>query len=198
MIKRLFDIIVSLLGLLLLLPMLGIIALLVLYDLGRPVLFCQVRSGKGEKPFKMIKFRTMHTSVDQYGNLLPDAERTTAFGAILRGSSLDELPELFNVLIGDMSLVGPRPLLTEYLALYSPFQQRRHELRPGITGWAQVNGRNTITWEEKFKLDVWYVDNYNFWLDIKIIYLTISKVLLKSEMSADGDVTVSKYMGDKK
>lgn len=150
---------------------------------------------KGE-PFTMVKFRTMRDAVDVRGNSLPDSERMTPLGHFLRSTSLDELPELWNVLKGDMSLVGPRPLLMEYLPLYSPEQYRRHEVRPGVTGWAQINGRNALSWEEKFKLDVWYVDNQSFWLDLKILFLTVKKVLVRDGISAEGEATMSKFTGD--
>lgn len=161
------------------------------------MLFRQTRPGKDGKPFEMIKFRTMRDAQDANGNPLPDSERMTPFGSFLRSSSLDELPELWNVLKGDMSLVGPRPLLMEYLPLYSKEQYRRHEVRPGVTGWAQVNGRNAISWEEKFKLDVWYVDNRSLWLDIKIIFLTVKKVLIRDGISAEGEATMSRFLGNK-
>ena len=177
MIKRLFDIFSSTIVLLVLAPVIFIIAFQVRRKLGSPVLFRQIRPGKDEKPFEMIKFRTMRDAIDKDGMPLPDSERITPFGNFLRNSSLDELPELWNVLKGDMSLVGPRPLLMEYLPLYSTEQARRHNVRPGITGWAQVNGRNAISWEEKFKYDVWYVENKSFWLDMKIIWMTIEKVI---------------------
>ncbi len=198
MIKRLFDIVASTIGLLLLAPVIAAVAFQIRRKLGSPVLFRQVRPGKDGKPFEMIKFRTMRDAVDKDGNLLPDSERMTPFGSFLRSASLDELPELWNVLKGDMSLVGPRPLLMEYLPLYSKEQYRRHDVRPGITGWAQVNGRNAISWEEKFKLDVWYVDNRSLWLDLKIIYLTVKKVLVRDGISAEGEVTMSKFTGSDK
>jgi len=193
--KRLFDIVASSFGLLLLSPIIFIVALKIRKHLGSPVFFRQVRPGKDGKPFEMIKFRTMLDAVDSEGNPLPDSERMTPFGAFLRSSSLDELPELWNVLKGDMSLVGPRPLLMEYLPLYSPEQYRRHEVRPGVTGWAQVNGRNAISWEDKFRLDVWYVDHQGLWLDIKILLLTVKKVLVKDGISGEGEVTMSKFTG---
>lgn len=195
MIKRLFDIIASTIGLLLLAPVIAVVAFQIRRKLGSPVLFRQVRPGKDGQPFEMIKFRTMRDAIDQDGNPLPDSERMTPFGAFLRATSLDELPELWNVLKGDMSLVGPRPLLMEYLPLYSKEQYRRHEVRPGVTGWAQVNGRNAISWEDKFKLDVWYVDNRSLWLDLKIIYLTVKKVLVRDGISAEGEATMSKFTG---
>lgn len=197
MIKRLFDIFASFFGLLVLSPIIAIVAWKIRKNLGSPVLFKQVRPGKDTKPFQMVKFRTMRDAVDAAGNPLPDSERLTPFGNWLRSTSLDELPELWNVLKGDMSLVGPRPLLMEYLPLYNPEQYRRHEVRPGVTGWAQVNGRNAISWEEKFKLDVWYVNNQSFWLDIKILWLTVKKVLVRDGISAEGEATMSKFTGTK-
>jgi len=194
-IKRLFDIFSSIIGLLVLAPVILIIALLIHRKLGSPVLFYQVRPGKDEKPFEMIKFRTMRDAIDKDGMPLPDSERITPFGNFLRNSSLDELPELWNVLKGDMSFVGPRPLLKEYLPLYSPEQARRHNVRPGITGWAQVNGRNAISWEEKFKYDIWYVENQSFWLDMKIIWMTIKKVIAREGISADDHATMPKFSG---
>ena len=166
--------------------------------LGSPVFFTQVRPGLNGKPFRMVKFRSMTDERSPDGELLPDAERLSRVGALLRSTSLDELPELWNVLKGEMSLVGPRPLLVEYLQLYTPEQARRHDVRPGITGWAQVNGRNAINWQEKFALDVWYVDNQSFWLDIKILWLTLRKVLLRDGISARDEVTASKFTGAKK
>ena len=163
--------------------------------LGSPVFFCQTRPGLNGKPFKMVKFRTMTDARGPDGQLLPDADRLTSFGRFLRASSLDELPELWNVLKGDMSLVGPRPLLVEYLPLYSPEQARRHEMRPGITGWAQVNGRNALSWDDKFKLDVWYVDHRSMWLDIKILWLTVRKVLVREGISAAGEATMTRFTG---
>ena len=195
--KRAFDIIVSASGLLVLLPVLLFISWQVRRKMGSPVLFRQVRPGLHGKPFEMVKFRTMRDAVDAQGNLLPDAERLTSFGNFLRASSLDELPELWNVLKGEMSLVGPRPLLMDYLPLYSQEQARRHEARPGVTGWAQVNGRNALSWDEKFKLDVWYVDHQSFWLDLKILFLTVKKVLVKEGISAEGEATMSKFTGSK-
>ncbi len=196
MIKRVFDIAASLLGLLLLSPVIAIIAWQVRRNLGSPVFFRQTRPGLNGKPFQMVKFRTMKDAVDAQGNPLPDSERLTPFGQFLRSSSLDELPELWNVLKGDMSLVGPRPLLMEYLPLYSPDQYRRHEVRPGVTGWAQVNGRNSLSWDEKFKLDVWYVDNRSLWFDIKILFLTVKKVLVRDGISAEGEATMAKFTGN--
>lgn len=198
MLKRSFDILAAGVGLLLLLPVIAVVALMISFRLGRPVLFRQVRPGLEGRPFEMVKFRTMRDAVDADGKALPDAQRMTPFGSFLRSSSLDELPELWNVLKGDMSLVGPRPLLMEYLPLYDTQQRRRHEVRPGVTGWAQVNGRNALTWEEKFNLDVWYVENRSFWLDLKIIMLTIRKVLIRDGISAEGEVTMSKFTGTRK
>lgn len=195
MLKRIFDITASFLGLLLLSPVIVFVAWKVSRKLGSPVLFRQVRPGRNGKPFEMVKFRTMKDAVDSTGNPLPDADRMTPFGSFLRSSSLDELPELWNVLKGDMSLVGPRPLLMEYLPLYSTEQYRRHDTRPGVTGWAQVNGRNSLSWEEKFKLDVWYVDNRTLILDVKILLMTVRKVLKRDGISADGEVTMSKFTG---
>lgn len=197
MTKRLLDVFVSALVLLLLFPVLAVVAWQIHRKLGSPVLFRQVRPGLNGKPFEMLKFRTMRDAVDANGDPLPDSERMTPFGHFLRATSLDELPELWNVLKGDMSLVGPRPLLMEYLPLYSSEQYRRHEVRPGISGWAQVNGRNLLSWEEKFKLDVWYVDNRSSWLDIKIIFLTLKKVVLREGISAAGEATMSRFTGSK-
>lgn len=194
--KRLFDIVVSFCALLLLSPIIAIVAWKIRKNLGSPVLFRQTRPGLHGKPFEMVKFRTMKDATDVQGNSLPDAERMTPFGNKLRSSSLDELPELWNVLKGEMSLVGPRPLLMQYLPLYSPEQARRHEVRPGVTGWAQINGRNAISWEDKFKLDVWYVDNRSFGLDIKILLLTVKKVFVKEGISADGHVTIAPFTGN--
>ena len=198
MLKRLFDIVASALGLIILSPVIAIVAWQIKKKLGSPVLFRQVRPGLNGKPFEMVKFRTMRDAIDANGNPLPDSERMTPFGSFLRSSSLDELPELWNVLKGDMSLVGPRPLLMEYLPLYNDEQKRRHQARPGVTGWAQINGRNAISWEEKFKLDTWYVDNQNLWLDIKIIFLTIKKVFIRDGISAEGEATMSKFTGTPK
>lgn len=196
--KRLFDFCASLFGLILLSPIIALVAWKIRKNLGSPVLFRQTRPGLNGKPFEMVKFRTMKDAVDAQGNLLPDSERMTPFGDKLRNSSLDELPELWNVLKGEMSLVGPRPLLMQYLPLYSKEQARRHEVRPGVTGWAQINGRNAISWEDKFKLDVWYVDNRNLWLDIKILFLTVKKVFVKEGISADGHVTIEPFTGQVK
>lgn len=194
--KRLMDIFGAVIGLLLLAPVIVLLAVLVRFKLGRPVLFRQIRPGKGGKAFQMAKFRTMTDDRDANGDLLPDAARLTSFGRFLRSSSLDELPELWNVLMGDMSLVGPRPLLMEYLPLYSKRQARRHELRPGITGWAQINGRNALSWEEKFELDVWYVENRTLWLDIKILFLTVLKVVKRDDISQDGEATMTRFTGN--
>lgn len=193
--KRTFDIVASGLVVVILWPFIATIALLVRWRLGSPVLFRQMRPGKNARPFKMLKFRTMTDARDVEGRLLPDADRLTPFGRFLRSTSLDELPELWNVLKGDMSLVGPRPLLMEYLPLYSPEQARRHDVRPGLTGWAQVNGRNELSWEKKFALDVWYVDNRSFWLDIRIIARTIGSVLKRSGISAEGEATMRRFSG---
>jgi lipopolysaccharide/colanic/teichoic acid biosynthesis glycosyltransferase len=193
--KRIFDLISAALGLLMLaLPLLAL-AWVVRRKVGSPVLFTQVRPGLHGKPFMMIKFRTMTDERDNSGVLLPDSQRLTPFGRFLRASSLDELPELWNVLRGEMSLVGPRPLLMEYLPLYSPEQARRHEVRPGITGWAQVNGRNAISWADKFALDIWYVDHRSLWLDVRILWLTVRKVLIRDGISAAGDETMPKFTG---
>ena len=193
--KRVFDIVVSATTLIVLAPLLAVLALLVRWRLGRPVLFRQARPGLGAKPFTMLKFRSMRDATDADGAPLPDHLRLTPFGRFLRSTSLDELPELWNVLVGEMSLVGPRPLLMEYVPLYSSEQARRHDVRPGITGWAQVNGRNAISWEDKFDLDVWYVDNRSFWLDLKIIAMTVGRVLKRSDISADGEATMPRFTG---
>ena len=193
--KRLFDIVVSACALLMLaLPMLVVIWM-VRRKLGSPVFFTQMRPGLQGQPFLMVKFRTMTDARGPDGALLPDADRLTPFGRFLRATSLDELPELWNVLKGDMSLVGPRPLLMEYLPLYSPEQSRRHAVRPGVTGWAQVNGRNTLSWDDKFELDVWYVDHRSLWLDLKILWLTVRKVLVREGISAAGEATMGKFTG---
>lgn len=197
MLKRLFDISAAALALLILFPVIAVVAWQINRKMGSPVLFRQTRPGLDGKPFEMIKFRTMKDAVDAQGNPLPDSERLTPFGQFLRSSSLDELPELWNVLKGDMSLVGPRPLLMEYLPLYTPEQYRRHEVRPGVTGWAQINGRNALSWEEKFRLDVWYVDNRSLWLDIKILFLTVKKVVVRDGISADGEATMPKFTGSR-
>ena len=196
--KRALDFTAATLGLLVLSPLLAILALLVRWCLGAPVLFRQQRPGLHGNPFMLSKFRTMTDTRDADGNLLPDAQRLTTFGKFLRKSSLDELPELYNVLKGEMSLVGPRPLRLEYLPLYTPEQARRHNVRPGITGWAQINGRNALTWEKKFELDVWYVDHANFWLDIKTLWLTVWQVLKRDGISAAGEATMPKFTGTTK
>ena len=195
--KRFIDILGATCGLLLLLPVFVIVSYKIQRVLGSPVLFRQTRPGLNGKPFQLIKFRTMHDKTDAGGQLLPDGERLAKLGLFLRASSIDELPELWNVLKGDMSLVGPRPLLMEYLPLYSTEQARRHEIRPGVTGWAQVNGRNAISWDEKLALDVWYVNNRSLWLDMKIIWLTILKVIKREGISAAGEATMSKFTGGK-
>lgn len=196
--KRLFDIAISALLLVVISPVLVALVLLVRWRLGRPVLFAQTRPGKNARPFRMLKFRTMTDARGPDGKLLPDAERLTHFGHFLRSTSLDELPELWNVLKGEMSLVGPRPLLMEYLPLYSPEQARRHAVRPGVTGWAQVNGRNALSWDEKFALDVWYVDNRTLWLDAKIIAMTILQVLRRDKINAEDGNTPPKFSGSQK
>ena len=194
-VKRLLDITISLIALIFLLPLMSLIYLLVRINLGSPTFFLQERVGKDNKIFKMIKFRTMKNSTDKNGNLLSDNERVTKFGSFLRSFSLDELPELINILKGDMSLVGPRALLVQYLGLYNDEQIRRHEVLPGLTGWAQINGRNSITWSEKFKLDVWYVDNWSLWLDIKIFFLTFWKVLKREGINQSESVTMEYFNG---
>lgn len=195
MVKRLIDIAGSAAGLLVLAPFMLVIAFLVRCNVGSPVIFRQVRPGKNGVPFEMLKFRSMLEAVDVKGVPLPDSERMTRFGLSLRSSSFDELPGLWNVLKGEMSLVGPRPLLMEYIPLYSDEQRRRHEVRPGLTGWAQVNGRNALSWEDKFKLDVWYIDNQSLLLDLKIIYLTIKRVFARDGISAVGELTMKKFTG---
>lgn len=194
-VKRLLDITISLIALIFLSPLMLLIYLLVRINLGSPAFFLQERVGKDNKIFKMIKFRTMKNSTDKNGNLLSDNERVTKFGSFLRSFSLDELPELINILKGDMSLVGPRALLVQYLGLYNDEQIRRHEVLPGLTGWAQINGRNSITWSEKFKLDVWYVDNWSLWLDIKIFFLTFWKVLKREGINQSESVTMEYFNG---
>ena len=196
MIKRLIDIIGSLVGLILLSPIFLITAILVYFKLGSPIFFVQERVGKDDKVFKMIKFRSMKDAKDKDGNDLPDEERLTPFGKILRSLSIDELPELINVLKGDMSLVGPRPLLVSYLELYSKEQRRRHEMRPGITGLAQVNGRNSISWGERFKMDVSYIDQYSLFLDIKILFMTVYKVIKRDGISQEGNATMESFTGN--
>ncbi|WP_180134334.1 sugar transferase [Acinetobacter sp. YH12071] len=198
MLKRLLDIIIASIALILLSPLYFYVAHKVKKNLGSPVLFRQVRPGLHGKPFEMIKFRSMKDAVDAQGNLLPDSERLTPFGNMLRSSSLDEMPELWNVIKGDMSIVGPRPLLMEYLPLYNEEQAKRHLVRPGMTGHAQVNGRNAISWEEKFKLDTWYVENQSVWLDFKIMLKTVKKVLAKDGINEAGEATMSKFTGSEK
>jgi lipopolysaccharide/colanic/teichoic acid biosynthesis glycosyltransferase len=195
--KRIIDIIGSLIGLVVASPIIVVISIIIYITMGRPIFFKQVRPGLKGKPFVIYKFRTMLDLRDEKGNLLPDEKRLTTIGKFLRNTTLDELPEFWNVLKGDMSLVGPRPLLMEYLDRYTPEQARRHNVKPGMTGWAQINGRNAITWEEKFKLDVWYVDNWNILLDLKIIFLTILKVLKREGISAEGHATMPEFMGSK-
>ena len=197
MLKRLLDIIIASIALILLSPLYFYVARKVKKNLGSPVLFRQVRPGLHGKPFEMIKFRTMKDAVDAQGNPLPDSERLTPFGKMLRSTSLDEMPELWNVIKGDMSIVGPRPLLTEYLPLYNAEQAKRHNVRPGMTGHAQVNGRNAISWEEKFKLDTWYVENQSTLLDFKIMFKTVHKVLAKDDINEAGEVTMTKFTGSK-
>lgn len=195
MIKRILDVAMASTALVILLPVYALVAYKVKKNLGSPVLFRQVRPGLHGKPFEMIKFRTMKDAVDAHGNPLPDSERLTPFGQMLRSTSLDELPELWNVIKGDMSIVGPRPLLMEYLPLYNAEQAKRHNVRPGMTGHAQVNGRNAISWEEKFRLDTWYVEHQSLWLDFKIMLKTVKKVLAKDDINAEGEATMSKFTG---
>lgn len=195
MIKRLIDFFASLCGLLILLPVLLILALLIAIKLGRPVLFIQKRPGLNAKPFNLLKFRSMTSEKDEKGELLPDEQRLTPLGSFIRSASLDELPSLLSVLKGDMSLVGPRPLLMEYLPLYNDRQQRRHEMKPGITGWAQVNGRNALSWEQKFEYDVWYVENQSLLLDIKILFMTLHKVFKRDGINQEGQATMTKFTG---
>jgi sugar transferase EpsL len=193
--KRLMDLVLSSSAILLLLPVFAVIGLVVRLRIGSPVLFRQLRPGLHGKPFLIYKFRTMTDRKGEKGEPLPDVERLTKFGAFLRSTSLDELPELFNVVKGEMSMVGPRPLLMEYLPLYDHQDARRHEVKPGITGWAQINGRNTITWEEKFALDVWYVDNGSFWLDLRVLWMTLLKVLKREGINQEGNATMEKFRG---
>lgn len=195
MIRRIFDFLSALFALLIFLPVLMFVAWQIRRKIGAPVFFRQLRPGRHGQPFDLVKFRTMRDAIDENGNSLSDAERMTEFGSFLRSTSLDELPELWNVLKGDMSLVGPRPLLMEYLPLYTSEEARRHEVRPGITGWAQVHGRNALSWDEKFKLDVWYVDNQSPWLDLRILFLTVKKVLLREGICAAGEVTMTRFTG---
>lgn len=193
--KRMFDLGLALLAFALFSPILLVVAILVRIKLGGPVLFLQVRPGRRGQPFRMVKFRSMTDARDASGQLLPDAERLPSFGRFLRASSLDELPEIWNVLVGDMSIVGPRPLLMEYLPLYTPTQMRRHDVRPGITGWAQINGRNELSWEDKFKLDVWYVDHQSFALDFKIFWLTFAKIARPRGITSEHSATAEKFRG---
>lgn len=197
MLKRLIDIVVSLIFLIIFFPFLVILFILVRVNIGKPVLFSQPRLGYNNKSFDIIKFRTMTNATDENGQLLPDEERLTAFGSFLRSTSLDELPEIWNVLKGEMSLVGPRPFIIDYLPLYNREQIRRHDVRPGVTGWAQVNGRNAISWEEKFEYDLWYVDNHSFWVDLKILFLTAKKVFKREGISAQDHVTIERFTGSK-
>ncbi len=194
-VKRCIDVVVAGVYLIVLSPALAVVAVVIWIQMGRPIFFKQIRPGYKGKPFEMVKFRTMSNKRDSQGNLLPDEQRLTSMGKVLRKTSLDEVPELINVLKGDMSLVGPRPLLMQYLERYTPEQARRHEVKPGMTGWAQVNGRNAISWEEKFTLDVWYVDNQSLWLDIKILAITIWKVFRREGISAQGEATMPEFMG---
>jgi len=196
MLKRTLDIIASFFGLLVLFIPLVLLAILIRLKLGSPIFFTQQRPGLHGKPFNMLKFRSMTSECDEKGELLPDEQRLPAFGRLLRSTSLDELPGLLNVLIGNMSLVGPRPLLMEYLPLYNSEQQKRHNLRPGITGWAQVNGRNALSWQEKFALDVWYVENQSLLLDVKILFLTVFKVFKREDINQQGQMTMSKFTGN--
>ncbi len=195
--KRLFDLMLVVPSLLMLSPLLMVLVVLIRIQLGSPVFFTQMRPGRHGRPFWILKFRTMNNLKDSNGVLLSDADRLASFGRFLRSSSLDELPELINVLKGEMSFVGPRPLLLEYIDRYTPQQSRRHEVQPGITGWAQINGRNSLSWEKKFELDVWYVDNQSLWLDIRIIFLTFWKILKRENISQEGQATMSKFMGTK-
>ena len=197
MLKRILDVVIASTALVLLSPVYALVAYKVKKNLGSPVLFRQTRPGLYGQPFEMIKFRSMKDALDTAGNPLPDSERLTPFGKMLRATSLDEMPELWNVIKGDMSIVGPRPLLMEYLPLYNSEQAKRHEVRPGITGYAQVNGRNAISWEKKFELDTWYVNNQSLWLDFKIMLKTVKKVLAKDDISAEGEVTMHKFTGTK-
>ncbi|MFH7809342.1 MULTISPECIES: sugar transferase [unclassified Acinetobacter] len=197
MLKRILDVAIASTALVLLSPVYALVAYKVKKNLGSPVLFRQTRPGLHGQPFEMIKFRSMKDALDTAGNPLPDSERLTPFGKMLRATSLDEMPELWNVIKGDMSIVGPRPLLMEYLPLYNSEQAKRHDVRPGITGYAQVNGRNAISWEKKFELDTWYVNNQSLWLDFKIMLKTVKKVLAKDDISAEGDVTMHKFTGSK-
>ena len=197
MLKRLLDIIIASVALILLSPLYAFVAYKVKKNLGSPVLFRQVRPGLHGKPFEMVKFRTMTDERDAQGNLLPNEQRLPKFGKMLRATSLDEMPELWNVIKGDMSIVGPRPLLMDYLPLYNEEQAKRHNVRPGMTGYAQVNGRNSISWEEKFKLDTWYVENQSIWLDFKIMFQTVKKVLVKEGINQSEEVTMTRFTGNK-
>jgi len=198
MVKRLFDILLSALVLILLSPLIAITAIFVIIDLGFPIFFTQIRPGYRGNLFKIYKFRSMKDIETKKGIQTPDIKRLTAFGLLIRSTSIDELPSLWNVLMGDMSLVGPRPLLVEYLSLYNKEQARRHNVKPGITGWAQVNGRNALSWRERFELDVWYVDNHTFFLDLKILLMTVKKVLFREGIAQSGQVTMSKFTGNTK
>ena len=198
MVKRLFDILLSALVLILLSPLIAITAIFVIIDLGFPIFFTQIRPGYRGNLFKIYKFRSMKDIETKKGIQTPDIKRLTAFGLLIRSTSIDELPSLWNVLMGDMSLVGPRPLLVEYLSLYNKEQARRHNVKPGITGWAQVNGRNALSWRERFELDVWYVDNHTFFLDLKILLMTVKKVLFREGIAESGKVTMSKFTGNTK
>lgn len=197
MLKRVFDILITIITMPLWLPLIGLVAVVVCIKIGRPIFFLQARGGFRGTVFRIFKFRTMSDTRDENGCLLPDSERLTKLGLFLRRTSLDELPSLFNVLLGQLSLVGPRPLIADYLQLYTPDQARRHQVRPGITGWAQVNGRNAISWADKFALDVWYVDHRSFWLDMRILWLTVRKVLVRDGISAAGEATMPRFEGDK-
>lgn len=194
--KRLIDLSLALSGLVVLFPVMAVVALLVRINLGAPVIFSQTRPGYLGKPFKIYKFRSMSNAYDEKGVLLPDNLRLTRFGRLLRSTSLDELPNLWTIIKGDMSIVGPRPLLMEYLPLYDSQQAKRHLVKPGLTGWAQINGRNAISWNEKFALDVWYAENVSVWLDIKIIVITIKKIIMREGISAEGEATMSKFTGN--
>ena len=198
MMKRLFDIFFSAIALIVLSPLLAITAIFVIIDLGFPIFFTQIRPGYRGNLFKIYKFRSMKDIVTKKAMQVPDIKRLTAFGLLIRSTSIDELPSLWNVLIGDMSLVGPRPLLVEYLPLYNKEQARRHSVKPGITGWAQVNGRNALSWPEKFEMDIWYVDNHSFFLDLKILFMTVKKVLFREGIAESGQVTMSKFRGNTK
>jgi lipopolysaccharide/colanic/teichoic acid biosynthesis glycosyltransferase len=197
MTKRFFDIVIAATAMLIFCPLLAVIAMLVRINLGSPVLFSQIRPGRNAHAFRMYKFRTMSNAMDNRGKPLPDGQRLTSLGRFLRATSLDELPGLWNVLKGDMSLVGPRPLLMQYLPLYSTQQARRHEVRPGITGWAQVNGRNALTWEQKFEFDVWYIDNRSFLLDVKILWMTVRAVFARKGISSEGHATMPPFKGSR-